>query len=145
MNRITSTFLQVLPLKFRSRATAQFFTIVAFMGSLALSGFIVSPVWAGPYGGPQASTPSIHLTGVSIQIGPGGFHLGIGGPYYGPYVLPQIHVRPLPRPYYYGYSHHYGFRRQHVTPQRSNHRHGGKFGGNRENFRGGHSRRDHRH
>ena len=102
---------------------------------IALSCFAFSPAWAGEYGRAETSLASIHLTGLSILIGPGRFHVGIWAPYYGrAYSRPHLHLRPAPRPYwkslrYYGHRHHYG------SHKRFNRGHGWKNEGSRGNFR----------
>ncbi len=119
-------------------------------GLLGLSCLIISPSWAGNNKHVKGMAAPIHLTGLSIHIGPGGFHFGIGSPFYGPaYVRPHVYVVPVPRPYWkqsrrHGHHHHY------VPPQRFNRRHGwkdnapqGQFRGNQGRGNGGH-RRGHR-
>lgn len=113
---------------------------------MALSSFAFSPAWAGEDSRSNSSLASIHLTGVSIQIGPGGFHLGIRAPYYGrAYSRPHLHVRPFAKRYWkhqkrHGYRHHY------ASPKRFNHGgHGWKNDGPRGNFRGKGGRGNGRH
>ncbi len=103
---------------------------------IAFSCFAFSPAWAGDYTRAKATLAPIQLTGLSIQIGPGGFHIRIGVPSYGrAYGRSHVHVRPVPRPYWKS-SRHPGHRHHYVSPKRFNHRHGWKNDGHRGNFRG---------
>ena len=120
--------------------------VVLSTSLMALLCFAFSPAWAGDYSRANSSAGSIHLTSVSIQIGPGGFHLGLGVPYYGHgYGRPHLHVRPFAKPYWkhqkrHGYRHHYGL------SKRFGHRHGWKNDRHRGNFRakGGRGKGRHR-
>ena len=110
---------------------------LAFIGSLvAISCLAFSPAWAGYDTYAKMPATPIHLTGLSIQIGPGGFHLGIGVPSNGrAHVRTHGHLRPAPRTYwnpsrYNGNRHHY------ASPKRFNQRHGWKRNGPRGNFAG---------
>lgn len=110
---------------------------LAFIASLiALSCLAFSPAWAGDYPLAKAPAAPIHLTSLSIVIGPGGFHLGIGGPFYGRgYARPHVYVVPVPGPYW-NQSRHHGHHQHYVAPQRFNRGHGWKDNGPRGHFRG---------
>ena len=105
-------------------------------GLLGLSCLVFSPAWAGDTAHAKALEAPIHLTSLSIQIGPGGFHFGIGSPFYGPaYVRPHIHVVPAPRPYWKP-SRRHGHHKHYAAPQRFNRGYGWKNSGPRGQFRG---------
>ena len=112
---------------------------------MALCCFAFSPAWAGVKTHAKSPAAPIHLTSLSIVIGPGGFHLGIRAPYYGrAYSHPHVYVRPFAKPYWkhqkrHGYRHHYG------SSKRFGHRHGWKNDRPRGNFRGKGSRGNGRH
>ena len=111
--------------------------VVLSTSLMALLCFAFSPAWAGDYSRANSSAGSIHLTSVSIQIGPGGFHLGLGVPYYGHgYGRPHLHVRPFAKRHYWKHSRHHGNRHHYASPKRFNRGHGLKNHGPRGNFRG---------
>ena len=114
--------------------------IVLTASLVALSCFTFSPAWAGDYTYAKTPATPIHLTSLSIVIGPGGFHLGIGAPFYGrAYARPHVHVVPAPRPYW-NHSRHYGNHHHYAAPQQFNRAHGWKNDGPRGHFRGNNSR-----
>ena len=97
---------------------------VLFMGGM-------SSAWAAKQDGLPATRPVLHLTGFSLHVGPGGFHLGIGVPHrygYGRYDGFQSWG-------YYGgkrYGHRHGPERHlYSRYDRPRHRHGHRFGYNR--------------
>lgn len=104
-------------------------------GLIALSCFGFSPAWAGePHSAPLSA---IHLTGLSINIGPGGFHIGVGVPSYGrSYGRTHLHRRYAPQPYWKHSRHHHGRHQHYAKPHRFKHRHGWKSDRHRGNFRG---------
>ncbi len=109
--------------------------IVLMAGFVALLGLSLSPAWAGDFSHEKTVSGPIHLTSLSIQIGPGGFHLGIGAPFYGrAYSRPHIHVAPR----HYWNSSRYSHRghKHYSSPKRFNRGHGWKNDGPRGNFRG---------
>ena len=105
------------------------------IGLLALTCFGFSPVWAADYSHSRSTSSSIHLTGLSIHVGPGGFRVGVGPPYYGRHYG-RVHVWPAPR-YYWKHPRHYHGRHHHFAkPHRFKHRHGWKSDRSRGHFRG---------
>ena len=103
---------------------------------MALSFIGFSAAWAGDYSHAKAPAAPIHLTSLSIQIGPGGFHFGIGSPFYGPaYVRPHVYVQPAPHRHW-KHSRHQGNRQHYASPQRHNRGHGWKNHNPRGNSRG---------
>jgi len=114
---------------------------LALIASLmALSCLAFSPAWAGNYSYAKAQAAPIHLASLSIQIGPGGFHLGIGAPFYGRgYARPHVHVVPVPGPYW-NQLRHRGYHQHYAAPQRFNRGNGWKNNGPRGNFRGNNGR-----
>lgn len=64
--------------------------IVLIASLVALSCLVFSFAWAGDYTYANAPEAHIHLTGLSIVIGPRGFRLGIGEPSYGRAYLPYV-------------------------------------------------------
>ena len=152
MNIFKSTSQHRRNLDSRTHPLARGKKLVLATSLMALSCFAFSPAWAGDYSRSNSSLASIHLTGVSIQIGPGGFHLGIRAPYYGRayghngrvYSRPHLHVRPFAKPYWkhqkrHGYRHHYGL------SKRFGHHHGLKNDRPRGNFRAKGGRGNGRH
>jgi len=114
--------------------------IVLTASLVALSCFAFSPAWAGDYIYAKAPAAPIHLTSLSIIIGPWGFHLGIGAPSYGRAYPPSyVCAVPAPRPYW-KQSRHLGHNYHHVAPQRFNRGHGWKNAGQRGHFRGNNGR-----
>ena len=113
----------------------------AFIASLiALSCLAFSSVWANEYTHAKIPVAAIHLTSLSIQIGPGGFHLGVGAPFYG------RAYGPSPRHYWKHSRQHLRRHHHYDSPKRFNRGHGwkndrhrGHFGGkSRGGNRGGH-------
>ena len=105
------------------------------VGLVALSCFGFSPAWAG--GTPSDKSASILLTGLSINISPGGIHFGIGRPYYGrTYGYTHLHRRHAVRPYWKHSGHHYGRDHHYAKPHRFKHRHGWKNDRSRGHVRG---------
>jgi hypothetical protein len=140
MNIFKSTSQHQQNLDSRTHPLARGKKLVLATSLMALSCFAFSPAWAGDYGRAKTSSASIHLTSVSIQIGPGGFHLGIRAPYYGrAYARPHVYVVPAPR-IYWEHSRHHGNRHYYASPQRFNRGHGWKNHGSQGNFRGNGSR-----
>jgi len=114
--------------------------IILTASLVALSCFAFSPAWASDYTYAKVQEAPIHLTSLSIVIGPGGFHLGIGVPSYGrAYQPPYVYVVPAPRPYW-KQSKHLGHNYHHVAPQRFNRGQGWKHDGPRGHFRGNNGR-----
>jgi len=123
--------------------------IVLTASLVALSCLVFSFAWAGDYTYANAPEAHIHLTGLSIVIGPRGFRLGIGEPSYGRAYLPYVYVVPAPQPYW-KQSRHLGHNYHHVAPPRFNRGPGwkndgpvGHFRGNKDRGNGG-SRGGHR-
>ena len=115
---------------------------------IALSFVANSPVWAGDYTHAKVPEAPIHLTSLSIQIGPGGFHFGIGVPSYGR-AYGHSYGRPGPRPYWKQSRHHHRRHHHYAEPKRFNRGHGWKNDRHRGNFggksgRGGSGRGGHR-
>ncbi len=92
---------------------------------IAFSCFAYSPVWAGDYAYTKVSVGSIHLTGLSINISPGGLYFGIGGPFYGP-SYGHSYGRFAPRPYWKHSRHHHRRHHHYGKSHRHNHGHGWK-------------------
>ncbi len=121
--------------------------LMAFGLALVVSGGL-SSAWAGERGVGKAASPYLNLTGFSVHIGPGGFHLGIGGPRYW-YPRPPRHFRPFPRFYRgpgKGYWHKHRFRGHRYGWGKPGRGYGGwkgkKFSRHhRKGFRGGRGRR----
>ncbi len=99
---------------------------------LAVGGF--SSAWAGDR--KTAKTPPIHLAGFSIHVGPGGFHLGIGGGYRQGYRGNYGYGRPGK---HFGQRHYYKRPRHFYrnVPRHFGHRHYGKRHNHRGHFKGG--------
>jgi len=126
--------------KLQFLAKGKKFFIIA--GLVALFCLVFSPVLAGEYTHAKAPAVPISLTSLSIQIGPGGFHLGIGVPLYSrAYAGPYVHVMPAPRPYW-NPSRHGGNRHHHAAQKRG---HGWENDGPRGNFSGDGGRGNGRH
>lgn len=106
---------------------------------LTLSFLAFSPAWAERVPHAKVSSGSIHFTGLSIHIGPGGFRLGLGVPYYsyGPVYgyPPRYYGRPGPR-HFRKPPRYYGHRRHFAPPRRFNRGHRWKNDRGRGNFRG---------
>lgn len=140
MNIFPSTSRHQENLESKIHAVARRKKPALMVSLLVLSCLAFSPAWAGDYPNAKAPAAPIHLTSLSIIIGPGGFHLGIGAPFYGRgYVRPHVHVVPVPRPYWNQLRHH-GHHQHYVAPQRFNRGHGWKAPGPRGNFRGNNGR-----
>ncbi len=110
---------------------------VIFAGLVALSCLAFSPAWAGDVSH-KTSSAAIHLSGLSIHIGPGGFQLGLGVPYYsyGPiYGYSPRYGRLGPRHFWKPQRHH-RHRRHFAPPRRFNRGHGWKNDRPRGSFRG---------
>lgn len=135
MNIFQSTSQLQQNLRFKIHSMAHGKKIIFAIALFAISCFAVSPAWASDYD--HAETTSTHLTGLSIQIGPEGFHIGIGVPHYSnAYGRSHLHVRPAPR-HYWKHSRHHDRRHDHyASPQRFKNRHGWKHDAPRRNFRG---------
>ncbi len=112
-------------------------------GLITLCCFTLSPAWAGNDSHGGTSAVSIQLTGLSIYVGPGGVHLGLGVPSYGrDYGRP--HLRPFAKRYWkHQKRHRYGY--SYGSAKRYGHRHGWKNERHRGKFRGERSHRRHRH
>jgi len=135
MNILKSTSHHQRNLDSRIHPLARGKRLVLSTSLMALLCFVFSPAWAGDYDHAKALSSPIHLTGVSIQIGLGGFHLGIRAPYYGlAYSRPHVYVVSAPRPYW-NQSRHLGYRHHYTSPKRFNRGHGWKNEGSRGNFR----------
>ncbi len=102
---------------------------------MALSFFGFSTAWAGDYIHAKAPAAPIHLTGLSINISPGGFHIGIGVPSYGR-SYGHSYRRFAPRPYWKHSRHHHGRQHHYAGPQRHNRGHGWKNDRHRGHSRG---------
>ncbi len=113
--------------------------MVLAAGILVVCCLAFSPAWAGEVSRTKTSSGAIQLTGLSIQIGPGGFQLGLGLPYYsyGPIYgySPRYYGRLGPR-HFRKPPRHYGHRRHYAPPRRFNRGHGWKNDRPRGNFRG---------
>ena len=105
---------------------------------LAISCLAFTPAWAGDDARATTSLANIHLTGLSIQIGPGGFQLGIGVPYYsyGPVYGYSPRYGRLGYRHFWKPPRHHGHRRHFAPPRRFNRGHGWKNHRPRGNFRG---------
>ncbi len=81
----------------RSPKGSRMTNVLLACGLLMMISGGVSSAWAGERGVHKEFSPYLHLTGLSVHIGPRGFHLGIGG--YGPYRFygPHRHFTPGPR------------------------------------------------
>jgi len=136
MNILTSTSRHQENRGSRIYPVAKGRQVVLIVSLIALSCLAFSPAWAGNNNQSKVPAAPIHLTSLSIQIGPGGFHFGIGSPFYGPaYARPHIHVVPGSR-YYWGHSRHQGHRGHYAAPQRNYRNHGGKNDRHQGSFRG---------
>ncbi len=106
------------------------------LGFIILSCLTLTPAWAGGHSLDKAPTGNIHLTGLSIQIGPGGFHFGIGVPSYGRgYGGRHFYRGNGPQRHWKHYRHN-GHRHHYASPKRFGHRHGWKNDRHRGDFRG---------
>ncbi|MDH5427279.1 MAG: hypothetical protein OEZ57_01750 [Nitrospirota bacterium] len=146
MNILTSTSWHQENCGSRIYPVAKGRQVALIVSLVALSCLAFSPAWAENNNQSQVPVAPIHLTSLSIQIGPGGFHFGIGSPFYGPaYVRPHIHVVPGSR-HYWGHSRHQGHRGHYAAPQRNYRSHGGKNDGHLGSFggNGGGGNRGHR-
>ena len=108
---------------------------LVLMLGVGMMSLLVSPAWAGDFSSSKRTAVPVQLTSLSIQIGPGGFHFGIGGPFYGPvYGRPHLHIAPrhfwAPPRYSYGGHKHYS------APKRFRHGDGWKKNSHRGKFRG---------
>lgn len=136
MNIFKSTSQHQRNLDSRTHSFARGKKLFLATGLMALSCLAFSPAWAGDYSRANSSSALIHLTSVSIQIGPGGFHLGLGVPYYGyGYGRQHLYVQPAPHRHW-KHSRHHGNRHHYASPQRHNRGHGWKKDRHRGNFRG---------
>ena len=72
MNILKSTSHHQRNLDSRIHPLARGKRLVLSTSLMALLCFVFSPAWAGDYDHAKALSSPIHLTGVSIQIGPGG-------------------------------------------------------------------------
>ena len=138
MNIFKSTSQHQRNLDPRTHPLARRKKLVLATSLMALSCFAFSPAWAGDYSRANSSSALIHLTSVSIHIGPGGFHLGFGVPHYRHgYARPHLHVRPFAKPYgYWQHQKRHGYRHHYAPPKRFGHRHGWKNDRHRGHFRG---------
>ncbi len=113
-------------------------------GLIAFSCFGFSPAWASE--SHSVKPAGIHLTSLSINIGPGGFHIGVGVPSYGrSYGRTHLHRRHAHQPYWKHSRHHHGRHQHYGKPHRFNNRHGWKNDRHRGNFRGKGGRGNSRH
>ena len=136
MNIFKSTSRHQENLDSKNHAVAKGRKLVFIAGLIALSCLAFSPAWAGDYPLAKAPAAPIHLTSLSIVIGPGGFHLGIGAPFYGrAYSRPHVYVQPAPHRHW-KHSRHQGNRQHYASPQRHNGGHGWKNDSPRGNSRG---------
>lgn len=140
MNFFTSTSRHQVNLESKIHAMARGKKLALITSLLTLSCLAFSPAWAGEYPLLKAPATPIHLTSLSIVIGPGGVHLGIGGPFYGrAYARPHVHVVPAPHRHW-KHSRHHGNRHHYGAPQRFNRGHGWKNDAPRGHFRGNNGR-----
>ncbi len=112
-------------------------------GLIVFSCITAPPTWAGDSSLTRASLASIHPTGLSIYISPGGLHLGFGGYSYGRHYG-RPHVHPFAKQYWKHQKRHHN-RYSYGSSKRFGHRHGWKNERHRGKFRGKHSHRRHRH
>ncbi|WP_454062234.1 hypothetical protein [Candidatus Nitrospira salsa] len=109
-------------------------------GLLFLTLGIISPVWAGK--GQKTYTTPLHLTGLSIHVGPGGLHPGIGGHRHR-FRGPQGHLRR-----HFGHRHYFGpspFAYRYYERHTYRPRYFGGHPNHRGHFKGGRLHRRHRH
>ena len=105
-------------------------------GFIILSCLTLTPAWAGDYSLKKSTTGNIHLTGISIQIGPAGFHFGIGVPSYGRGYGGRHFYRGNGGHRHWKPSRHRAHRHHYAGPKRFGHRHGWKNDHFRGDFRG---------
>jgi len=145
MSIFTSTSRHQENVDSKIRPFAKGKNLVLIISFAAVSCLAFSSAWAGEYASAKTPAVPIHLTSLSIQIGPGGFHLGIGAPFYGrAYGRPHSHVAPR---HYWKHSRRSHRGHNHYSaPKRFNRGHGWKNDGPRGNFRGkgGRGNRGHR-